>query len=129
MLPTLPARDGELAPGDRPRIRMCPVWPVAALEARDSTSQPRDCVSQPLDRCTNGRMSSTPCRALAWAMRSASPELLGCSGMGGALDHTCGEIGLIAATLCSVSLVTLGTSCVGSLADGVRCGGGVPFCC
>jgi len=40
--------------------------------------------------------------------------------------HTCGEIGLIAATLFSVSLVTLGgASCAGGLADGARSGGGV----
>ena len=41
MLATLPGRDGELEPGDRPRIRMCP-GAVTALEARDSTSHPRD---------------------------------------------------------------------------------------
>ncbi len=58
MLAVLPVRDGELAPGDRPSIRMWPVWPVAALDARESTSHPRDCVSQPLGRCTNSDAGS-----------------------------------------------------------------------
>ena len=115
MLDALPARDGELAPGDRPSIRMCPVWAVAALDALDSTSHPRDCASQPLGRCTNSSACSRPHFPHVEEHGWTKWRWLGRVG----LDRTCGETGLIAATLFSVSLVTLvGASCAGGLADG-----------
>ena len=48
-------------------------------------------------------------------------------GGGGVLICTCGEMGLMAATLFSVSLVSAGASLADGCAGGVRCGTGVLY--